>query len=216
MAFIEYVTTILPQMMIGLGTTLKMYFASLIFVLPLGVIFAILKLMGPKPVKWLLNIYTWAWRGTPLLLQLFIVIYGFPIIGVNLPKFVAAAGVFCLNMSAYVTEIMRAAIGSVDKGQYEACRVLGLSYPQTMLRVIIPQSFRIALPPTCNEAINLIKDTALVSVINLMDVTRTAVNIANRDLRIVSYVIAFIIFLLLTSFMVKLFNWLEKKATAYD
>ncbi len=216
MALLDYVTTILPQMMIGLGTTLEMYFASLILVLPLGVIFAILKLMGPKPVRWILNVYTWAWRGTPLLLQLFIVIYGFPVIGINLPKFLAAAGVFCLNMSAYVTEIMRAAIGSVDKGQYEACKVLGMSYPQTMLRVIIPQSFRIALPPTCNEAINLIKDTALVSVINLMDVTRTAVIIANRDFRIVSYIIAFIIFLLLTSFMVKVFAYLEKKATAYD
>ncbi|MEG1997875.1 MAG: amino acid ABC transporter permease [Clostridiales bacterium] len=216
MEFIDNLIRILPQMMIGLGVTIKMYFASLIFVLPLGVFFAIMKLIGPKPVKWLLNIYTWAWRGTPLLLQLFIVIYGFPVIGLDIPKFVAAAGVFCLNMAAYITEIMRAAIGSVDKGQYEACQVLGMSYVKTMFRVIIPQSFRIALPPTCNEAINLIKDTALVSVINLMDLTRTAVIISNRDFTIIAYAVAFVIFLLLTSVMVKLFGWLEKKSMAYD
>lgn len=202
--------------MIGLSLTLKMYFASLLFVLPLSLLFAILKLIGPKPVKWLLNIYTWAWRGTPLLLQLFIAMYGFPIIGINIPKFAAAAGVFCLNMSAYVTEIMRAAIGSVDKGQYEAGKVLGMSYTQTMFRVVLPQSFRIALPPTCNEAINLIKDTALATVVGLMDLTRTANIISNRDGSIISYGVAFVIFLLLTSLMVKVFAMLEKKATAYD
>ena len=124
--------------------------------------------------------------------------------------------VFCLNMTAYVTEIMRAAISSVDRGQYEACQVLGLSRFRTMTRVIIPQSIRIAIPPTCSEMINLIKDTALVTTISLMDLVRTVQVIANRDFNITAYVIAFIVFLLLTSVLVRLFGLLEKKAMAYD
>jgi polar amino acid transport system permease protein len=203
-------------MLIGLGTTLKIYFCSCIFVIPLSVLFAVLKLTAPKPVRWLLNIYTWAWRGTPLLLQLLIAVYGLPMFGIFIPKFICACMVFCLNMTAYVTEIMRAAISSVDKGQYEACQVLGISRLRTMIRVIIPQSIRIAIPPTCSEMINLIKDTALVTIISLMDLVRTVTVIADRDFNIIAYVIAFIMFLLMTSVLIRLFGLLEKKAMAYD
>ena len=212
----DYIISILPLMLIGLVTTLKMYCCSFILAIPLGMLFGILKVLGPTPVRWLLNIYTWAWRGTPLLLQLMIAVFGLPMVGIEIPKFIAAAMVFCLNMAAYITEIMRAAIGSVDKGQYEACKALGISRVTMMVRIIIPQSIRIALPPMCSEMINLIKDTALVTVISLMDLVRTAFIIANRDFNIISYVIAFIMFLLLTSILVKLFSMLEKKATAYD
>lgn len=211
-----YIISILPLMLMGLRTTLEMYFCSCILVIPLSILFAVLKLTAPKPVRWLLNIYTWAWRGTPLLLQLLIAVYGLPMVGITIPKFLCAAMVFCLNMTAYVTEIMRAAISSVDNGQYEACQVLGLSRFRTMTRVIIPQSIRIAIPPTCSEMINLIKDTALVTTISLMDLVRTVQVIANRDFNITAYVIAFIMFLLLTSVLVRLFGLLEKKAMAYD
>jgi polar amino acid transport system permease protein len=211
-----YVISILPLMLIGLVTSLEMYFCSLILVLPLSILFGVWKVTAPKPVRWLLNVYTWAWRGTPLLLQLMIAVYGLPMLGINIPKFIIAAGVFCLNITAYVTEIMRAAINSVDKGQYEACQVLGMSHFRAMIRVILPQSIRIALPPTCSAMINLIKDTALVTVISLMDLTRTAVIIANRDFNIIPYVIAFIMFIFLTYFLIRLFGSLEKIATAYD
>lgn len=212
----DYLITIMPMMFIGLVTTLKMYACSCIPIFPLGVLFAILKLTAPKPIRWIISIYTWAWRGTPLLLQLMIAVYGLPLIGFNLPRFWIAATVFCLNVTAYITEIMRAAIQSVDKGQYEACQVLGLSRLGTMLRIILPQSIRIAIPPTCSSMINLIKDTALVTVISLMDLTRTAMIISNRDFTIAPYIVAFIMFVLLTSLLIRLFGALEKKAVAYD
>ena len=217
MELFNYILTIMPMMLTGLVTTLHMYFWSAIFVIPLAILFAFLKVSGPRPVRWILNVYTWAWRGTPLLLQLMVAIFGLPTIGINISnKFAVAAVVFCLNNTAYVTEIMRSAIESVDKGQYEACQVLGFSRVWTILRVIIPQSIRIALPPTCSMMINLIKDMALVNIISLMDLTRSAYIISNRDSTISPYVIAFIMFLLITSVLIKLFGVLEKRAMRYD
>lgn len=217
MELINYIITIMPMMLTGLVTTLHMYFWSAIFVIPLSVFLAFLKASGPRPIRWLLNIYTWAWRGTPLLLQLMVAIFGLPTIGINISnKFAVAAVVFCLNNTAYVTEIMRGAIESVDRGQYEACQVLGLPRMHTILRIIIPQSFRIALPPTCSMMINLVKDMALVNIISLMDVTRSAYIISNRDSTISPYVIAFLIFLVITSLLIKLFGKLEKYSMRYD
>ena len=212
----DYVISVLPQIWVGVVNTLKVYFLAILPVLPLGVLFGIAKVMGPKPIRWLLNVYTWAWRGTPLLLQLFIAKFGFPYIGINIPVFWAVVGVFTLNMTAYITEIMRAAIQSVDKGQYEACKALGIPYTKTMLRIIIPQSFRIALPPACSEAINLIKDTALICVIGMQDMVRVAGQIVTRDHTLIAYVIVFVIYLGLTSLMVFLFGKLEKRVTQYD
>ena len=212
----DYVISVLPQIWVGVVNTLKVYFLAILPVLPLGVLFGIAKVMGPKPIRWLLNVYTWAWRGTPLLLQLFIAKFGFPYIGINIPVFWAVVGVFTLNMTAYITEIMRAAIQSVDKGQYEACKALGIPYTKTMLRIIIPQSFRIALPPACFEAINLINDTALICVIGMQDMVRVAGQIVTRDHTLIAYVIVFVIYLGLTSLMVFLFGKLEKRVTQYD
>jgi len=216
MSSLAYVVHIMPLMLIGLATTLKMYFWSFIFILPLAVFFAVLKVTGPLPIRWLLNIYTWVWRGTPLLLQMMIAVFGLPMMGVRIPKFAVAAGVFCLNNTAYVTEIMRAAIQSVDKGQYEACQVLGLSRVRTILAIILPQSIRIALPPTCSCMINLVKDTALVTVIGQMDLSRSAFISAQRDYTIIPYIVAFVMFVLLTSVLIKLFSFFEKRAMAYD
>ncbi|MBQ1502028.1 MAG: amino acid ABC transporter permease [Firmicutes bacterium] len=212
----EYAISIMPQIWVGVVNSLKMYFLAILPVLPLGVFFAILKVMGPKPIRWLLNVYTWAWRGTPLLLQLFIAKFGFPYIGINIPLFWSVVGVFTLNMAAYITEIMRAAIQSVDAGQYEACKALGIPYHKMMFRIILPQSFRIALPPMCSEAINLIKDTALICVIGMQDMVRVAGQIVTRDYSLVAYLIVFIIYLGLTSLMVFAFGRLEKRVTAYD
>ena len=113
----DYAISILPQMWVGVLTTLKVYFVAILPVLPLGILFAIGKVAGPKPLRWLLNVYTWAWRGTPLLLQLMIVKYGLPYLGIIIPEFYGATLVFALNTSAYVTEVMRSAIQSIDRGQ---------------------------------------------------------------------------------------------------
>jgi len=203
-------------MLVGVAGTLQVYFGAIFPAMLLGVFFAIAKTAGPPPLRGLLNVYTWAWRGVPLLLQLMIMKYGLmPLLGAR-DDFPGAVWVFALNMGAYITEIMRAAITSVDRGQYEACRALGIPYWRMMFRVIIPQSIRIALPPACSEAINLLKDAAVISIISMQDIVRVSNQITSRDKTIVPYIYAFVIYLALTSILVKLFSMLERRFTAYD
>jgi len=203
-------------MLVGVAETLRVYFSAIFPALLIGVFFAIAKTAGPLPVRWALNAYTWAWRGVPLLLQLMIMKYGIlPLIGAR-EDYIGAVWVFALNMAAYVTEIMRAAIGSVDRGQFEACRALGIPYWRMMFRIIIPQSIRIAIPPACSEAINLLKDAAVISIISMQDIVRVSNQITTRDKTIIPYIYAFVIYLALTSLLVKLFGVLERRFTAYD
>ena len=207
---------ITPQMLVGVAGTLQVYIGAIFPALLIGVFFAIAKAAGPAPVRGLLSLYTWAWRGIPLLLQLMVMKYGImPLVG-GRDDFPGAVCVFALNMGAYITEIMRAAISAVDRGQYEACRALGIPYWQMMFRIIIPQSIRIALPPACSEAINLLKDAAVISIISMQDIVRVSNQITSRDKTIVPYIYAFVIYLALTSILVKLFGALERRFTAYD
>lgn len=216
MDFFQYIARITPQMLFGVAGTLKVYFGAVFPAMLMGVFFAIAKTAGPSPVRWALSFYTWAWRGVPLLLQLMIMKYGIlPLLGAR-DDFPGAVWVFALNMGAYITEIMRAAIAAVDKGQYEACRALGIPYWRMMFRVVIPQSIRIALPPACSEAINLLKDAAVISVISMQDIVRVANQITTRDKTIIPYIYAFVVYLALTSALVRLFGRLEKRYTAYD
>jgi len=216
MELLSYIARITPQMLVGAAGTLQVYIGAIFPALLTGVFFAIAKTAGPAPVRWALNIYTWAWRGVPLLLQLMIMKYGvMPLFGAR-DDFPGAVWVFALNMGAYITEIMRAAIGSVDKGQYEACRVLGIPYWRMMFGIVIPQSIRIAIPPACGEAINLLKDAALISIISMQDIVRVSNQITTRDKTIIPYIYAFVMYLTLTSVLVKAFNALERRYTAYD
>lgn len=216
MEHMEYVLSILPFILMGLKLTAKIYVATLIFALPLGLLAAIGKVNGPKIIKDILFLYTWIWRGTPLLLQLFFVFYGLPIIGIRLSPFEAATVTYALNSGAYLTEIFRGGIESIDKGQYEAGKALGMTYPQTMRRIIIPQTVRRVLPPTCSEAVNLVKDTALLAVIGLPDLLRISTQIFTRDFTITPFIIAFVLYLIISSVLVNLFAKLEKRYSIYE
>lgn len=212
----EYIFNILPFMLSGLKLTAKVYVGTLIFALPLGILAAIGKVSGPKFLKNILFLYTWIWRGIPLLLQLFFVVFGFPIIGIKLSSLTAAVLTYTLNYGAYLTEIFRGGIESIDKGQYEAAKALGMTYPQTMRRIIIPQTIRRVLPPTCSEAVNLVKDTPLLALLGMADLLRISNQIFTRDADITAYIIAFILYLIISSVLVKLFGNLEKKYSIYE
>ncbi|AFQ44083.1 amino acid ABC transporter permease [Desulfosporosinus meridiei] len=216
MDHLEYVLSILPFIASGLKLTAKVYAATLLFALPVGLLAAVGKVKGPKIITRLLYLYTWIWRGTPLLLQLFFVFYGLPIIGIRLSPFAAATITYTLNSGAYLTEIFRGGIESIDKGQYEAAKVLGMTYPQTMRRIIIPQTVRRVLPPTCSEAVNLVKETALLAVIGMPDLLRIATQIFTRDFNITPFIVAFVLYLIVSSVLVKLFGTLEKKYSIYE
>ncbi|HWQ78578.1 MAG TPA: amino acid ABC transporter permease [Anaerovoracaceae bacterium] len=201
----------------GAVISIKIYVVTIIFSLPLGMLCAMGKLSRVVPLRWLLEIYTWVFRGTPLLLQLFFVYFGLPlIIGVQFSKEVAACIAFVVNYTAYFTEIFRAGIQSIDRGQYEAAKALGMDYKLTMRRIIMPQAIKVILPPTGNEAVTLIKDTALCSAIALGDMLRNAKSMVNSHVSVEGYLIAAVIYLLMTFVIINVFKYIEKRFAYYS
>ena len=156
-------------------------------------------------------IYTSIFRGTPLLLQLFFVYYGLPVVGITLPAFTAGVLTFTINYAAYFCEIFRGSILGIDKGQYEAAQVLGFSYFKTMSRIIIPQSLITAIPPLSNEAISLVKDTSLVSAIGMAEILRNSKEIVTRDFSILPFAICGALYFLMSLVIILLFKKLEEK-----
>ena len=210
----DYIISTTLYLLKGTYTTLSLYFVTAIFSIPLSIIFAALQFSMPKFVRYIFDIYAWIFRGTPLVLQLIFFYYGLPLMTNNLiafPAFTSAAITFVLNYSAYLMEIFRAGIESIEKGQYEAGFALNLTYRQIMTRIILPQAVRRVLPPLSNEAINLVKDTALVIVLGIGDLMLHARQILTRDYKLLPFLIAAIIYLLFTYILVFVFRQLEKK-----
>ena len=133
-----------------------------------------------KGLKQLARLYVWVIRGTPLLVQLYVIFYGLPGLGITLDAFPSAVVVFSVNTGAYASETTRAAIEAVPAGQLEAGYCVGLSYTQTMMRIILPQALRIAFPPLSNSLIGLVKDTSLAANITVMEMFMSAQRIAAR------------------------------------
>jgi polar amino acid transport system permease protein len=202
----------------GGGITIQLFAYTLLFSLPLGFVCAMGKTSRIALLRSLLDMYTSVVRGTPLLLQLFFVYYGLPIMipGLRLERFTAAVLTFIVNYGAYFTEIFRAGIQSIDRGQYEAARVIGMNYTQTMRRIVLPQTIKRVLPPVSNEAITLVKDTALVVVLGIGEILRNSKEIVSRDFTIIPFVIAGIIYLILNYGIVLLFRHMEKRYSVYE
>ncbi len=195
----------------GMKLTINLYIITMVFSLPLGIIFSLGRVSKSAFLNNCIQIYTWIFRGTPLLLQLFFVYYGLPVIGITLTPFTAASVTFIINYAAYFCEIFRGSILGIDKGQYEAAKVLGMSYSQTMRRIIIPQALVTALPPLSNEAISLIKDTSLVSAIGMAEILRNSKEIVTRDFSITPFIICAVMYLILSTVVVLFFKKMEKK-----
>ena len=195
----------------GMKLTINLYIITMVFSLPLGILFSLGRVSKSTFLNNCIQIYTWIFRGTPLLLQLFFVYYGLPVIGITLTPFTAASVTFIINYAAYFCEIFRGSILGIDKGQYEAAKVLGMSYSQTMRRIIIPQALVTALPPLSNEAISLIKDTSLVSAIGLAEILRNSKEIVTRDFSITPFIICAVMYLILSTVVVLFFKKMEKK-----
>lgn len=199
----------------GLTMTLSLYMVTVIFSLPLGFILALGENSKIKCIRNSVFIYTWIFRGTPLLLQLFFVYYGLPVFGITLPSFVAATLTFTVNYAAYLCEIFRGSIQGVDKGQHEAAKALGMSSKQTMFHIIIPQALRTALPPLSSEAVNLVKDTSLVSVIGMAEILRNSKEIVSREFTILPFILCGGFYLLMSSMVILFFRKYEEK-TLYE
>ncbi|MGO3110520.1 MAG: amino acid ABC transporter permease [Latilactobacillus curvatus] len=196
---IDYSLSILPALLSGAQMTLAVFGLTIIGTIPLGLLLSLGLLAKFKPLHYLLDLYVWLMRGTPLLLQLIFVFYGLPVVGIVFNRFDAALIAFILNYAAYFAEIFRGGFQAVDNGQIEAAEVLGLTYPQTIAKIIVPQTVKIVLPSVGNEVINLIKDSSLVYVIGIGDLLRAGNVASARDVNLLPLLLVGIIYLLLTA-----------------
>ncbi len=211
----DYILMLLPSMLKGLTVTLKLFFLTLMLALPLGILMGMARISKFKPLKWFMEFYVWLFRGTPLLLQLLFMYFGLMTVGILLERQFAAYLAFVLNYSAYLAEIFRSGIQSIDRGQYEAADVLGLNRFQTMKNIVLPQVFKRVLPPIGNEVINLVKDTALIYVLAISELSRVARTHVMRDDTFVPFIIAAIFYLIMTGTVQQFFKWLESRFDYY-
>lgn len=158
--------------------TIPLTFITFICGLILAVLTALARLSSVKFLQIIARVYVSAIRGTPLLVQLFIIFYGLPTIGIIIDPFPSAVIGFSLNVGAYASEIIRAAIVSIPKGQWEAAYSIGMSYPLALKRIILPQASRVSIPPLSNTFISLVKDTSLAAMILVTEMFRRAQEIA--------------------------------------
>lgn len=212
----DYIIRTFNYLIEGSITSLKIFVVTLFLSIPIGIIFAYVKISARKIICNFIDIYTWLFRGTPLLLQLYFGMYGLPVFGITLDRIMVAYLIFTLNYGAYFTEIFRSGINSVDKGQFEVAYSLGMNKLQTMVKIVLPQSIKKILPTIGNEAITLVKDTSLVAAIALSDILRNAKEVVSRDFRIEGFIIAGVIYLFLTYIVVLIFKKIEKKYSYYS
>ena len=207
----DYVIYIIPQMLSGISVSLSIFVLTLLFAIPFGFLMALGRMSKLQPLKKAVAFYVWLMRGTPLMLQLFFFYFALPAVGILLSDFNAAIVAFVFNYSAYFCEIFRSGIAAIPKGQYEAAHTLGMSYTQTMRRIILPQVARIVLPPMSNETITLVKDTSLVYVLAMNDLMRTTRNLVQRDFNMTPFLVAAVFYLFATYILTAVFNYIEKK-----
>jgi len=214
--FLKDMKTYLPTLLKASGMTLLLVLITMVISPIAGLFIALGRISRIKVVSSIFWCYIWVFRGTPLLLQLFFIYYGLPPMGLTLSPFTAAVLGLVLNYSAYLAEIIRGAIESIDAGQMEAAKSIGMTYRQAMLRIIVPQTYKRLMPPVGNEFIALIKDTALVSTIAMVELMRAADQIFNATFNIFILVQAAFIYLIFTSIFTVSFKKLEDRLGVYE
>ncbi|ACL22550.1 polar amino acid ABC transporter, inner membrane subunit [Desulfitobacterium hafniense DCB-2] len=217
----DYILQILGPMLNGTAVTLKMFFVTIVMSVPLGLMLSLGRISRFGVLRSAIGVYIWVFRGTPLMLQLLFVYFGLPFIPVIgeiliLTDFQAAILAFVLNYAAYFAEIFRAGIQSIERGQYEGARALGMTYGQLMRRIILPQVVKRVLPPVSNETITLVKDTSLIYVLAMNDLLRTTRALVQRDFTMTPFIVAGVFYLLMTLVLTWGFQRLEKRYAAYD
>lgn len=211
----ELIAQSAPLLLKGAVYTVALSLIGMGLGLVLGFGLALMRLSRSPLLRWPAAVYVSAFRGTPLLVQLFLIYYGLPQLGLELPPLVAAGIGFSLNVAAYAGEILRSAIAAVDKGQWEAAAVLGLTRGQAMRRIILPQAARTAVAPLSNSFISLVKDTSLAATIQVPELFRQAQLITARTYEIFAmYLSAAAIYWIVSSLLALGQGWLERRAEA--
>ncbi|MDY4588283.1 MAG: amino acid ABC transporter permease [Oscillospiraceae bacterium] len=202
----------------GFVTTLQIFGITLLGALPLGLLITFGSMSKLKPVKWIFKVFVWIIRGTPLMLQIILVFYGPGLLGLDIKfdRLLAVIVAFIINYACYFSEIYRGGIESIQKGQYEAGQVLGMTKAQIFFRVVLFQVIKRIVPPMGNEIITLVKDTSLARVISVIELVKSAQDIIAQKSIIwpLFYVGAF--YLLFTGIVTLLLNFAEKKMNYYQ
>ncbi len=189
-----------PLLSAGLIFTVPLTLITFVLGIVLGLSVALARLYGPAPLVMLVRFYVWLIRGTPLLVQLFLIFYGLPSAGIVLDAFTAAVIGFTLNIGAYSSEIIRATLAAIPKGQWEAAYSIGMNWPQVMWRVILPQAARIAVPPLSNTFISLVKDTSLAAAVTVPELFQAAQRLASVTYEpLILYIETALIYLMFSS-----------------
>lgn len=218
-----------PNLFSGFGITLSLFAITLVFALPLGLLLAFGAMSKFKPLKYLVKGFIWVIRGTPLMLQILLVTF-IPLVFKISNKditvaldiktvqllFMYASIAFVINYSCYFSEIFRSGIESIPKGQFEASKVLGLSKAQAFFKVILPQVIKRIVPPMSNEIITLVKDTALASIIGVVDLLVAANHLVNNLAIYTPLIWAAMFYLVFNGLLTVLFGRLEKKLSYYE
>ncbi len=203
-----------PLLSAGLIFTVPLTLITFVLGILLGLLVALARLYGPTPLVVLVRFYVWLIRGTPLLVQLFLIFYGLPSAGIVLDAFTAAVIGFTLNIGAYSSEIIRATLAAIPKGQWEAAYSIGMNWPQVMWRVILPQAARIAVPPLSNTFISLVKDTSLAAAVTVPELFQAAQRLASVTYEpLILYSETALIYLMFSSVLSTLQDRLERKLT---
>jgi len=214
---IQLVLDSAPFLLKGTLFTLQLSLGGMVFGLLLGFILALMRLSKFWPLSWLSRFYVSVFRGTPLIAQLFMIYYGLPQFGIELDPIPSAMIGLSLNTAAYTSETLRAAISSIEKGQWEAAASIGMNPWQTMRRVILPQAARTALPPLGNSFIGLVKDTSLAATIQVPELFRQAQLVTSRTLEVFTmYLAASLIYWVLATILSFLQNRLEDRVNRQD
>ncbi len=208
----------MPAFVQAAGLTLQLTLLAIAIGLVLGLVLALCRISKNVLLNKISFFYIWFFRGTPLLLQISFIYYSLPTLSpvFQLNRFTAGFLALGLNSGAYLAEIIRAGIQSIDKGQMEAAKALGMSYGMAMRHIIIPQSYRRLMPPVGNEFIALLKDSSLVSVISLTELMRITTTLSNSTGSAIYYIPCAIFYLILTSFFTFVFGKFEKKYSVYE
>ncbi|MBQ8617580.1 MAG: amino acid ABC transporter permease [Clostridia bacterium] len=207
---------LISSMQDGFVNTLTIFFLTLIFSIPLGMVLALLRMNKRRVISMPVALYILIMRGTPLMLQIFAIYFAIPmLLGRNLDRMAATILAFSLNYAAYFAEIFRGGIMAIPVGQHEACQVLGFTKLQAFFHVVLPQVVKRVLLPVSNEVITLVKDTSLANIIAVSELFRAAKNEASRTASVEPLFVAGLFYLLMNGVVTLVFSYLTKRFDYY-
>lgn len=210
-------TTKFPVFMEGVGVTLELAALTVLFGSLLGLIVAIFRRTRIWPLRVLMNVYVAFIRGTPLLVQVLLIVYGLPQLGVRLPRMTMCVIALAINSGAYMAELIRAGLQSVERGQVEAAESLGMSSSQTMLNIILPQAIKVTLPAMGNEFVAIIKESSVLYAVGVYELTYQAYKLASVNYRYIeTLIVSALIYFVLTYAATKLLSLLERRMRRGD